>query len=176
MVYESTPIFERIRRQYGRLSNAKRKVARFLLEHWDEAAFLPAAKIGDGAGVSETVVIRLASDLGYLGYPQMQRELQKMALAVLQSTMVKRLDSTPVPGDHKTLFATSRDRIIKNVNRVFQQNSDSVIMDAATCLMNARNRYVIGLRACFGPAACLGLNLNQMLGRTRVVTLGAGDS
>ncbi len=176
MVNELAPIFERIRRYYSLLSGAKSKVARFMLEHWDEAAFMSAAKMGEAVGVSETVVIRLASEIGYSGYSEMQQDLQKVAMAVLQSTMVQRLDSQEVPGDYDSLLSISRQRIMKNVDMVFNQNSPSTMMNAARVLIQTRNRYVIGLRASYGPAACFAMNLNQMIGRTYLISLGAGDS
>ncbi|HHY17667.1 MAG TPA: MurR/RpiR family transcriptional regulator [Firmicutes bacterium] len=175
MADENAPIFERIRRHYGILSDAKSKVARFILERWDEASFFSAAKIGEAVGVSETVVIRLASELGYSGYPEMQQELQKLAMAILQSTIVKRLDSKSVPKDYDSLLGSSRDRIAKNVDRAFGLNPLQAITDVATELLKAANRYVIGFRASHGPAVCLSVNMNQMIGNTHLISLGLGD-
>lgn len=176
MVDEITPIFDRIRRNYGHLSCAKSKVARFMLDHWDEAAFLSAARMGEAVGVSESVVIRLASDLGYSGYSKMQQEFQKIAMSVLQSTMVQRLDSKGLHDSYDSLLVSCLDRTTANVKSVYRRNTSSAIKNAATALIQARDRYVIGLRASYGPAACLGINLNQMIGRTHVINLGAGNS
>ena len=66
-------VFERIRRLYGDLTDARAKVARFIVDHWDEAAFMSAAKLGEAAGVSESVAIRLAEELGYKGYPELRQ-------------------------------------------------------------------------------------------------------
>ena len=59
-------------------SKGQRKIANFILESYDKAAFMTASRLGKKVGVSESTVVRFASELGYDGYPDMQRSLQKM--------------------------------------------------------------------------------------------------
>jgi DNA-binding MurR/RpiR family transcriptional regulator len=39
---------------------------------------MTALRLGDSVGVSESTVVRFAMDLGYPGYPQLQKALQDM--------------------------------------------------------------------------------------------------
>ena len=59
-------------------SKGQKRIATFILENYDRAAFMTASKLGGLVGVSESTVVRFASELGYDGYPGMQRALQEM--------------------------------------------------------------------------------------------------
>ena len=68
----------RINEHYGSLSKGQRLLAAYITDHYDKAAFLTAAKLGEAVGVSESTVVRFAANLGYKGYPQFQNALQDM--------------------------------------------------------------------------------------------------
>lgn len=59
-------------------SKSHRKIADFIITNYDKAAFMTAAALGEKVGVSESTVVRFASELGFKGYPEMQKELQQM--------------------------------------------------------------------------------------------------
>ena len=73
-------------------SKGQKKIAGFILESYDKAAFMTASRLGKKVGVSESTVVRFASELGYDGYPDMQRSLQKMIRNRL--TTVQRIEVT----------------------------------------------------------------------------------
>ena len=60
------------------LSKGQRKIAKYITEFYDKAAFMTAGKLGKAVGVSESTVVRFAVELGYEGYPQMQKAMQGM--------------------------------------------------------------------------------------------------
>ena len=49
-------------------SKGQKKIAAYILENYDKAAFMTASKLGSLVGVSESTVVRFASELGYEGY------------------------------------------------------------------------------------------------------------
>ena len=57
-------------------SKGQRLIAKYILEYYDKAAFMTANKLGKTVGVSESTVVRFAVELGYDGYPKMQKALQ----------------------------------------------------------------------------------------------------
>ena len=67
-------------------SKGQKRIAGYILENYDKAAFMTASKLGKLVGVSESTVVRFASELGYDGYPSMQRALQEMIRSRLTST------------------------------------------------------------------------------------------
>ena len=61
-------------------SKGQRAIAKFITESYDKAAFMIASKLGKTVGVSESTVVRFAVELGYEGYPQMQKACRKWYL------------------------------------------------------------------------------------------------
>ena len=59
-------------------SKGQKRIANYILESYDKAAFMTASRLGKRVNVSESTVVRFAAELGYDGYPSMQRSLQKM--------------------------------------------------------------------------------------------------
>jgi len=164
-------VFERIRGSYSQLSDARAKVAQFLIEHWEEAAFMSAAKVGAAAGVSDTAVIRFAESIGYSGYAELQRSIQDAVRTRLNSFLLKRLDSVPRATDPDFLNGIC-DRMFESIRCTFQKTTPNEIADAAKMILDANHIYVIGLRGGHAPAHFLCHNLVLMLGNTRgVITL-----
>ena len=58
-------------------SKGQRRIAQYILEAYDKAAFMTANRLGKTVGVSESTVVRFAVDLGFDGYPSMQKAMQK---------------------------------------------------------------------------------------------------
>ena len=68
-----------------RLSKGQRLIARFITENYDKAAFMTAGKLGRTVGVSESTVVRFATEMGFDGYPGMRRAMQEMVRSRLTS-------------------------------------------------------------------------------------------
>ena len=62
----------------GSFSKGQRKIASYILDNYDKAAFMTASRLGQVVGVSESTVVRFAADLGYDGYPSMRKAIQEM--------------------------------------------------------------------------------------------------
>ncbi|NLA60700.1 MAG: MurR/RpiR family transcriptional regulator [Firmicutes bacterium] len=162
-------VLERIRRSYGDLTDARAKVARFIVEHWDEAAVMSAAKLGEAVGVSESVAIRLAEELGYKGYPELQADIRETVKQRLKSVMVARLDME----DHASREGIADlvlQRDMDYIRRVFSRNDQEAIESACKLILKASTIYVLGLRVSHAPALFLYQNLSQLLGNARLLT------
>ena len=57
-------------------SKGQSRIARFILSDLQKAAMLTAGALGKETEVSESTVVRFATELGYDGYPQMQKAMQ----------------------------------------------------------------------------------------------------
>ena len=79
-----------IRENMSTFSKGQKRIANFILESYDKAAFMTASKLGATVNVSESTVVRFAAELGYDGYPSMQKSLQKMIRSRL--TSVQRIE------------------------------------------------------------------------------------
>ena len=79
-------ILHTIENNMSSFSKGQKRIAGYILENYDKAAFMTASKLGKLVGISESTVVRFASELGYDGYPSMQRALQEMIRSRLTST------------------------------------------------------------------------------------------
>ena len=76
--------------KFSRLSKGQKLIAEYILNHYDKAAFMTAAKLGTSVGVSESTVVRFANELGFSGYPKLQKALQELIKNKL--TTVQRIE------------------------------------------------------------------------------------
>mgnify|MGYP000809868685 CR=1 FL=1 len=87
-------VLQTIRNGMDTFSKGQKRIANYILENYDKAAFMTASKLGKTVQVSESTVVRFATQLGYEGYPSMQRALQEMIRGKL--TGVKTLPVRPL--------------------------------------------------------------------------------
>ena len=79
-----------LKTQTPTFSKGQRRIAAYITESYDKAAFMTASRLGKAVGVSESTVVRFAVDLGYDGYPSMQKAMREMVLNRL--TSVQRIE------------------------------------------------------------------------------------
>lgn len=150
-------------------SKGQRLLARYITEAYDKAAFMTASRLGKTVGVSESTVVRFATELGYDGYPCMQKAMQEMVLNRL--TSVQRIEVTS-------------DRIGNQdvVSMVLQSDADKLrqtaeILDrkefasAVKAILEADRIYVMGARSAAPLANFLGYYLKFMFSNVHVVTV-----
>ncbi len=73
----SKDILSVIQTNMSTFSKGQKLIAGFILESYDKAAFMTASRLGKTVNVSESTVVRFAAELGYDGYPAMQKALQE---------------------------------------------------------------------------------------------------
>ena len=71
-------LLARINQTGRKLSKGQKRIAEFIVNHYDKAAFMTASRLGEKVQVSESTVVRFAIALGYDGYPALQKALQKL--------------------------------------------------------------------------------------------------
>ena len=101
-------IITRINEKFPHMSKGHKAIAAFILEHYDQAAFMTAARLGRQLHVSESTVVRFASGIGYSGYPEMQAELAAHLLHV-DVHGARFAGVVVLPDVREQLFACDRD-------------------------------------------------------------------
>lgn len=87
-----TNLIAHITREMPGFSKGQKRIAHYILEHYDTAAFMTAYRLGETVGVSESTVVRFAAELGFEGYPQLQKAMQELIRSKL--TSVQRVEVT----------------------------------------------------------------------------------
>ena len=149
-------------------SKGQKLIARYIIESYDKAAFMTASRLGKTVGVSESTVVRFAVELGYVGYPSMQKALQAMILNRL--TSVQRIEVTNDRiGDQDVVSMVLQADIDKI--RMTNEALDRRAFDAAVnAITKAENIYILGVRSSASLANFLGFYLNYMFDNVKLVT------
>lgn len=151
-----------------KLSKGQKQIARYIVEHYDKAAFMTAARLGQAVGVSESTVVRFASELGYEGYPQLQRSLQELIRNRL--TTVQRMElAGDQLGDGDLL-----DRVltmdIDKIRRTLEEVSRPEFVATIDKLLTARCIYILGIRSSASLANFLAFYFNHVFDNVRLIT------
>lgn len=164
----NTDILSILQEKASTFSKGQRMIARYITESYDKAAFMTANKLGRTVGVSESTVVRFAVDLGFDGYPTMQKAMQEMVLNRL--TSVQRIEvANDRIGDQDVVSMVVQSDIEK-----LRQTSDTVdraeFREAVNAILNAKRVYILGVRSVAPMASFLGYYLNYMFNNVHVVT------
>ncbi len=165
---EYSEINDLISRSNSKFSKSQKRIADYILRHYDQAAFMTAAKLGRVVDVSESTVVRFASELGYEGYPEFQKALREIIKNRLTSVQRMELTSSKI-GDNDVL-----EKVINSDIEKLRQTLDTVkgndFKHTVDCISEAKNVYILGARTCFSIASFLNVYLNMLLPNVRLVT------
>lgn len=155
-------------------SKGQRRIAGYLQESYDKAAFMTASCLGKTVGVSESTVVRFAVELGYDGYPSMQRAMQDMVRNRL--TSVQRIEVTNGRMGGQDIVSAVLRGDMEKLRMTEESLSREEFSAAVRALTNARRVYILGVRSAAPLASFLGYYLNYMLRDVHVVTeFGVGE-
>ena len=148
VIHENMPTF----------SKGQKRIANYILESYDKAAFMTASKLGKTVDVSESTVVRFASELGYDGYPSMQKSLQKMIRNRL--TSVQRIEvSYDRIGDQDVLTSVLQTDIEK-IRLTLEEVDHQSFERAVDAIVKARKIYIMGVRSAASIATFLHFYFN----------------
>ena len=139
-------------------SKGQKLIANFILESYDKAAFMTASKLGKTVNVSESTVVRFAAELGYDGYPAMQKALQEMIRNKL--TSIQRIEvSNDRIGDQDILSMVMQSDVEK-IRMTLEEASRPDFYSAVNAIVSAKRIYILGIRSSSAIASFLGFYFN----------------
>ena len=155
-------IITRINEKFPHMSKGHKAIAAFILEHYDQAAFMTAARLGRQLHVSESTVVRFASGIGNSGYPEMQAELAARVTSRLNA--VERVGVKYAGRSQSEVIESVLASDMENI-RATTESLDAAAFDTAVdILLEAKTVYVIGIRSCAPLAEFLSFYLNMVRG------------
>ena len=165
-------MIDRLNQSGKRLSKGHRKIAQYIVEHYDKAVFMTASKLGESVGVSESTVVRFASAMGYEGYPPLQRSLQELVSHRLTANQRFEMSTEIDPREALGVVLKSD---MQNLRATLEQMDADVFEDVVKRLLSADAIYVMGLRSAAPLAQFMGYYLNYIFDNVHLVSSGATD-
>lgn len=162
----SHSLLRKIEEEYKDLSKGHKKVAKYIAEHYDRAAFMTASKLGETVGISESTVVRFATELGFNGYPELQKAIQEMIRSKL--TAVQRMDVTAIRigDDILTNELLSDAEMIRDT---IEQTSHEDFNKAVENINKAKKIYILGVRSSAPLASFLAYYFNLIFDNVVIV-------
>ncbi|AJD32456.1 MULTISPECIES: MurR/RpiR family transcriptional regulator [Clostridium] len=159
--------------KFPRLSKGQKLIAEFILKHYDKAAFMTAAKLGTSVGVSESTVVRFANELGFTGYPKLQKALQELIKNKL--TTVQRIElSNDYVSEESALKGVLKSDM-ENIRATLEKINHNTFQDVVDNIFKAKRIYILGLRSSTALAEFLGFYLNLILDNVNIIAYGISD-
>lgn len=162
-----------IQMKFPRLSKGQKLIAEYILKHYDKAAFMTAAKLGISVGVSESTVVRFANELGFDGYPRLQKALQELIKNKL--TTVQRIELSNDFISEETALRGVLKSDMENIRQTLEKINHKTFEEVVNNIFRAKKIYIIGLRSSTTLADFLGFYLNLILDNVQVVGYGMSD-
>ncbi len=172
MQQDTQDMIDRLNLSGKRLSKGHRRIAEYIVQHYDKAVFMTASSLGEMVGVSESTVVRFAVALGYEGYPQLQRSLQELVRHRL--TAIQRFEmSSDIQQDDVLRTVLKAD--MQNIRNTIDEIDTSAFNDVVSRLLSAEHIYIIGLRSAAPLAQFFGYYLNFIFDDVRIVAANSTD-
>ena len=152
-------VLQTIRQQMDGFSKGQKRIAEYILSDYDKAAFMTAAKLGKTAQVSESTVVRFASELGYGGYPAMQKALQELIRGRL--TSVQRIRASEI--EEGDLLSRAMHRDVETINATIEGIDRTAFTNVVEKLLAAEHVYIVGVRSSAFLAGYLNFYLRLLM-------------
>lgn len=155
-----TALISKIKEKYPTMSKGQKKIANFIFEEYDKAAFLTAGAFGKQVDVSESTVVRFASELGYDGYPEMQKVLQEMIKSKL--TAVQRIEVSNSKINENNVIEQVLTSDIELIRKTLTAVDKNNFNNAVKAISSARKIYILGVRSSASLASFLAFNFKPI--------------
>ena len=157
-----------IHENMSNFSKGQKRIASYILESYDKAAFMTACKLGKTVDVSESTVVRFATELGYDGYPSMQRSLQKMIRNRL--TSVQRIEVSYDRIGNEDVLSSVLQSDIEKIRLTMEEMDHDSFQRAVEAIVQAKKIYIIGVRSSAAIATFLHFYFNLIFENVVMVT------
>ncbi|MBE6596938.1 MAG: MurR/RpiR family transcriptional regulator [Ruminococcaceae bacterium] len=155
------------------LSKGQKILANYVTEHYDKAAYMTAARLGEVVGVSESTVVRFAIGLGFEGYPDLRRALQELVRTNL--TSFRRMEVTDDRIGNGDVLASVLSSDSDNIRKTLEEIDRTAFDTAIERITSAEKIYIMGVRSSAFIASFLGYNLRMIFDNVKLVESTSGS-
>ena len=167
METKSHDMIKRIQEKLTEMSKGQKLIANYIISHYEKAAFMTAARLGEVVGVSESTVVRFAIELGYDGYPKLQKVLQELIKSKLTAVQRIEVSSKRINEDNilKSVLQSDMEKIKLTMEDIDLAGFNEIVES----ILNAKKIYILGVRSSAPLASFLGFYFNLIFDNVRLV-------
>ena len=129
---------------------------------------MTAYSLGEAVGVSESTVVRFATELGFSGYPRLQKAMQELVRSKL--TSVQRVEVTRARMRDDEVLDNVMSYDMSNLRQTLAELDPQVFDAAVEALVKARRVYVFGAGSCRALANFAAYYLKLLLPDIRLIS------
>lgn len=156
-----------IQQKYNDFSKGQKLIANYIVNHYDKAAYVTAAKLGEIVGVSESTVVRFAIELGFDGYPKLQKVLQELIKSKL--TAVQRIEVSSNRINEDNILKSVLQSDMEKIKITLEQIDNSSFNEIVETILGAKRIFILGVRSSAPLASFLGFYFNLIFDNVRLV-------
>ena len=150
-----------IKNRYDEFSKGQKRIGDYIIQHHDKAAFMTAHRLGETTGVSESTVVRFAAELGYDGYPQLQKAMQELIRSKLNSMQRIEVTRSRMTSDEVPVSIMGCD--VTNIRQTLDEISGDTFRQAVDDIAKARRVYIFGAGSCRALAVFMTYYMKMLL-------------
>lgn len=169
----NTDLLETIRERIPQFSKGQKRIAEYIINHYDKAAYMTAVKLGEEVGVSESTVVRFADELGFDGYPALRQMIQNTVRVHL--TSVQRMEITNGRIGERAILDTVLEEDEERIRYTSEHISRESFETAVNAILGARRIYIIGMRCCSALAEFTNFYFSIMFENVKLVRTTSGS-
>ena len=140
-----TDILTYIQEKMPTFSKGQKLIANYILQSYDKAAFMTASKLGKTVNVSESTVVRFAAELGFDGYPSMQKTLQEMIRNKL--TSIQRVEVSNERIGNQDIMTMVMHSDIEKIRLTLDETDRASFNKAVMDIAQANKIDILGVRS-----------------------------
>ncbi len=136
---------EYITERFDEFSRSQKEVARYIVDHLDEAAFQTAEELARRASTSSSTVVRFSQALGFEGYPELQQAAIEEYRHKVAGNGNGATDENPLFSFDHSDFEASLGSDHANVEDTARNLTREQIEASVSALANARRVLIVGV-------------------------------
>ncbi|MEN8906639.1 MAG: MurR/RpiR family transcriptional regulator [Clostridiales bacterium] len=158
---------DRLNNEMDDFSKGQKLIAKYIINHYDKAAYMTAARLGEVVGVSESTVVRFAIELDFDGYPKLQKIIQEMIRSKLTSIQRMEVSSSRIDSNNilKSVIQLDMEKLKITLDEIDRDSFDKIV----DCILGGKKIYILGVRSSAPLASFLGFYFNLIFDNIRLV-------
>lgn len=158
---------------YSKYSKGQKKIADFIINQYDKAAFMTASKLGKEVGVSESTVVRFSNVLGYEGYPELQEALGEIVKNRL--TSLQRIEIAHDKMANADILSKVINSDISKMRSTLENIDKQAFDNAVEAILNAKQLYILGVRSASAISGFMAFYFNLLFSNFRPVNTSSAS-